>query len=307
MPFLLLDSGNALFDSEISRNPGSLQSITARGIADVYAEMDYDAVNVGPADMAAGIDFLLELDKVPWVSANFFTPSGDPVFHEYLIRKIEHFSLAIIGLTSPPVLPEESFVYRHWEEVLPPLIARVSEEAEFIILLSALPQQENLTLARRFPQIRIIFSADLSRTNAPPRLINNAIITQTAYQGRYLGRLGVANGKATTWQRGNISRQKIEQQIQSLESRINRFETLSVKTGEKPQAIAVLSAEKKKLQNLLKKHQQEPHGKTSSYEVGFTPLTTSIPEEKKISSIVAEIKRKIHFFYEEKRRKYQQE
>ncbi len=309
----MLDAGNALFDSKVSRETESRDSIKARGIADIYTKMQYTAVNVGPNDIAAGIPFLLELDKVPWISANYFNSSGEPAFQPYTIRKLEGLSVAVLGLAPLPENLPDNYHYQAWTDVLPQLITQLREEAEFIILLSALPQQENETIARSYPQIRIILSALISNGNTYPRPINNAIIAQTAYQGKYLGHIAVSNGKGAPWQlEDDESKKRLEQRIRALDSRISRLERISSQTEKQPSTIEILSAERQKLRDQLKKHHSvQGDSSPSIYSAEFTALTANLPEEKGISKIVAAVKREIQVFNNEKRKenrkKYQQE
>lgn len=313
MPYLLLDAGNALFDSEINRVDESRDSITARGIADIYTKMQYNAVNVGPNDIAAGIPFLLELDKVPWISANYFNPSGEPVFQQYIIRKLKGLSIAVIGMTPAPENLADNYHYQAWTDILPQLVTRLREETDFIILLSALSQQENETIARRFPQVRIILSSLISRRNTYPRPINNAIIAQTAYQGKYLGHLAVSNGTGSRWQyQDEESQKRLKQRIKALDYRISRLEKTSSQPKQKPSTIKILSAERQKLEEQLKKQLSfQESSSPSFYSAEFTALTSNLPEEEGSRAIVDAIKRARQVFINEKRqenrRRYQKQ
>jgi hypothetical protein len=312
VPYLLLDSGNVLFKASSVMEVESQSKISARGIAKIYEAMQYKAVNVGPHDIAAGIPFLQELDTVRWLSANYFEPSGKPVFEQYLIENMENFRVAVTGVTPPPESLSAGYLYRSWMDVLPQLIVGLAKDSDFIVLLSALSRGENIKIAQKFPEIRIILSADASHGNASPMHVNNTIITQVANQGKYLGHLALSNATGASWLHNNKDNGVIiKQQIEAITYRIARLEKISNQPRANTTSIETLRSKMKELQDQLAGH-EERLGQTnlpdqSSYVVDFVALTPNIPEEKNISNMEDAIQNEINVFNNDKRKRRQQE
>ncbi len=182
-----MDSGNALFKSSTLPQNDDQQLIKAKGLIDIYEQMAFDAVNIGPKDLTGGISFLKDSVGSPWISANFYDSSGLPVFPQYIVKDIGSLKFAVIGVTTSPRKLAKDYIYKDWQDILPGIIAELENTAQFIVLLSTYPAEVNTDIAERFAQIRVIVSADRNRGNLQPRLINNALLTQTADQGKYLG------------------------------------------------------------------------------------------------------------------------
>ena len=179
--------------------PGESQErITAAGIIDAYEKMGYDAVAVGPLDLAAGAEFLQKQDKpaFPWISANLLNTDNHPVFRPFIIKQTGQSTTAIIGLTGTSALPA-SLHTGDWQTILPAQLQILAKKCDHIILLSNLPEKENYEIARHYPEIRIIISADPQFSNLSPVINNTTLITQTAQQGKFLGRLGIQWGRGT--------------------------------------------------------------------------------------------------------------
>ncbi len=195
---LIVDSGNLLFKHPVIPQGRSQEESTANGIIKAYEQMAYDAVAVGPYDLAAGVDFLTSRDKaqMPWVSANILTKDNSPVFSPYLIKDIDRSRIGIIGLTNETSPLPSDLHLADWRTVLPPLFQSLAQKCDHIILLSNLSNTENYEIARQYPQLDIIVSADLRYRNLGPIITHNTLITQTAAQGKYIGKLDIAWGDA---------------------------------------------------------------------------------------------------------------
>ena len=169
-PFLIIDGGSSLFKSDDGEKIKSKDIITAEWIMNILQKIGYTAVNVGPYDLSAGSSFLTK-SSLPWISSNFFSKLGDPLFSPYLLKNIGDFRVAIIGITGQPQKPEKDIVFKKWQEVLPKVIEDVTNKSDFVILLSTLSDQQNSKIAQIYPSIRIIISATLSRRNVTPKTL----------------------------------------------------------------------------------------------------------------------------------------
>lgn len=168
---------------------------------DVYTTLHYDAMAVGPNDLASGLDLLTEafVNGTPWVSANLTTPSGRPLFSPWIVKNIGSIRTGIIGVTGE-VLPTPEYIARSWQDTLPQYIDELTASCDFIIMLSTLEKKENEEIADRFPQIQLFITADSLAGNMAPLLRKNSLFTQTHTRGKYLGILDVSWHNTVLWQ-----------------------------------------------------------------------------------------------------------
>ena len=178
----------------------SQEKITAAGIIAGSQHMGYDAVAVGPLDLVAGTEFLVNKGRpaFPWISANLMDADNRPVFRPFIIKQTGQTTTGIIGLTGATSLPANLHT-GDWHTILPAQLQILAQKCNHIILLSNLPKQENDEIAQRYPAIRIIISADPQFSNLSPTISNSTLITQTAQQGKYLGELDIEWGNTGTW------------------------------------------------------------------------------------------------------------
>ncbi len=297
-PHLLVDSGNFLFRNSKEQMEGTSDSITAAGIAKIYREMNYDAVNIGLNDLSAGIDFIKNMDFLPWVCANYFDRAGKTIFRPYMVKNLGTIKIGIIGLSTAPLRIEQEYVYRSWHEILPVFIAELTQQVDFIILLSSLQESENEEIARLFPSVRLIFSAIARSGNVVPRVVNKALTTQTGNRGRYLGQLLVTNPGLHDWSDHIV--QNAEQrkgQKRAIEYRLSRIDLLMRQNEHKPTTLETLGKQKtvllKQLKNLDQQNKTESGAAKSTYKAVFMPLSQSITGDREIDGLVKNIKEEI--------------
>ena len=165
--------------------------------------MGYDAVAVGPLDLAAGVDFLKKQtrSRLSWISANLLNADDSPIFLPFIIKKTGQSKTGIIGLTRSDSLPVNLHT-GDWRTILPAQLQILSKKCDHIILLSNLSKNDIDEIAQRYPDILIIISADPQSSNLNPIVSNNTLITQTVQQGKYLGRLDIAWGNSGKWESG---------------------------------------------------------------------------------------------------------
>ena len=68
-----------------------------------------------------------------------------------------------------------------------------------LILLSNFPSSENDIIARAFPELDVIVTADKRQGNRPPHFAGEALITQTQSRGKYLGKLLMQYNPERKW------------------------------------------------------------------------------------------------------------
>ena len=156
--FLLLDSGDLLgIDSDYK---GDSLMFAA------YQAMKYDALAPGDQEFARGINNFLKLQKefgLPFVAANLFY-QGSLLTKPYKIVELKSLKLkaALIGLISPDAFkyyPQDSLQGLEVKEpdaILQSTLDSLKDRADIFILVSHLGYEEEVEIARKFPQLTLI-------------------------------------------------------------------------------------------------------------------------------------------------------
>jgi 2',3'-cyclic-nucleotide 2'-phosphodiesterase (5'-nucleotidase family) len=294
---LLIDSGNLLFSTPKKSAINSRVMATAKTIANIYHEMNYDAVNIGLNDLAAGIRFLKKLEFLPWVSANLYDNSGKNIFKPYILKPDGKLKYAIVGLSPPPFDTSSELSYRSWRIVLAPLVSELKQKVDCIILLSSLDANENREIIKEFPDIHLLFSALSMAGNMPPQIINKSLTTQTADRGRYLGQLYLTNPGIYDWADLSATGTNVAKQSKSIEYRLSRIEYLIRQNNSHQDTLATLEKQKttiiKQLEGLDKNKSEDIFHPQSTFKASFTPLTKNIVESRKINKMINELKKEV--------------
>jgi len=252
---LLLDSGNLLFKRKKIMDGPSQERLTASTIIEIYQDNGYDAVAVGPLDLAAGKAFIEESSSngFPWVSANIMNSSGDLLFKPWRTKTIADTRIVITAITGSPHRNIPGIKILPWEEALGATLKRISEETEpqFIILLSSLKSDENKRITELFPEINLIISADLRLGNISPKLYENCLIAQTAKQGKYQGLLEILFGKQRIWGQDTVKVvADLQNKLGSLNWQLRRLTKKAAIAGNEDKYTNTISSLKKKKEKL---------------------------------------------------------
>ncbi|MDF1614950.1 UshA-like (seleno)protein [Desulfurivibrio alkaliphilus] len=235
---LALDAGGLLFKRQ-RLNPGlKLQDqAVARGLVAAYHAMEFDAVGINALDLAAGLDFLLEItaDRQPpvWLSADLIHQELDEApFPSGIILDKGDSKIGVIALTGslPPAMMEDEvgpsaptgtsgLALLPWRQVLPELVARFSPESDLLVLLSGLEAADNEAIAAEFPEVHLIIVAGRNtEANLHPRRHNNTVITAVGRQGKRVGLMEI------TWTRDRIW---FDQELAQLEEKRQELDRLN--------------------------------------------------------------------------------
>lgn len=303
LPTLIVDGGSLLFRPKlISDSQKNQAKITAQGIARAYNLINYDAVGVGSQDLAAGIDFLLEIrdnSKFDWLSANIISKKeGKPLFKPYISRSRGDIKIGIFGLTNqlPPNSRQlnKNNEIKPWREILPNFINKLNKDHDFIILLTDLPNRECREIAMTYPAINLIVHAKNTDANQLPiKLTETTTMVGTGKKGKYIGIININWYPGSNWQidnreilakkeeRGRLKRQlsllknrpkhnyqykKLQKRLEVVEATIERFEK-----DKKSSAIP-----------------------PSSYKNNFMAMNKSLPDNASVKAIVNETKNLIN-------------
>ncbi len=291
-PSLRLDAGNVLF----KKNAGKLseRDITkAENIYLAHRMMGFNAISPGPADLFNGIDFLKKIDKenAIFVSANIInSSSGQNVFKPFQIHRFSNLKIAIIGVT--PQIPNKNKEYTIADPAksLEPFLQQLSKTTDFIILLSSLTKKENNELAKKYPSIGVILSADIHSHTIPPTIVNKTIVTKTLNRSVALGYLEISDIFKQRWRPDwpkLISQTQNKSQAYAWQiKRLAAEKALS--SEEKEKRIAILKEQKAKTDarlTQLKREKEKNKGKYAFFSFQTYKVTANIQPNVEIEKL----------------------
>ncbi|MBU0728872.1 MAG: hypothetical protein KKE17_13595 [Proteobacteria bacterium] len=315
-PYLILDAGALLFKNE-RLNPGkqSQDEITATGIVAAYNAMNYDAVGISRHDLAAGLDFLINIrdrSQFPWLSANLVRIStNQPIFESSSIRKIGDLKVGIIGITEN-VTPgtfskKDDAAILPWTQILPQLAEDLSQSCDMVILLSSLSATENLQITKELTNIHMILQAQPTSANLNPVQHANTLVFETANRGKYFGLLRFNWSASKAWGVDNTD------SLLTLRQNLDRYAWQVKRFTSKGDPEEIFKTDPRRLssyRNLVQKHDaladeinaiekdieyQKKKGLLfSTFANRFFPLDISMPDHKEVKEIVEETKKKVN-------------
>lgn len=269
---------------------------------EIYQSMGFAAVAVGPYDLGAGLDFLLQSKRqgFPWMSANLLDGDGTPLFGPSTIHTLGSSRIGLIGLTGKTANLPPTVQLADYREVLQQEINRLSKKCKFLILLSSLTREENRKIIQNFPSIHVIISAQKNRGNVPARLNGNTILTQTMSKGKYQGVLTITPGTGSQWEKKKVSLATLENRLGSYDWQISRMKKR--KELHTPQYLKKIQTIEKKRKRLLEQITKQKNSASanstkepvySTFKGEFFALSRKVAETSHIQQAVATIKRKI--------------
>ncbi|GAB4352625.1 MAG: hypothetical protein Kow0099_36820 [Candidatus Abyssubacteria bacterium] len=132
------------------------------------AEMGYSAVNVGEQDLLLGVDYLKyvsDFTGIRLISANLVDDEGQPVFEQFVLERLNaedtSFTAAVIGIISAEFKETVEDVnpwlrVDDYEPTLERLMDELRSQADVLVVLAHMSDQEARALAASFPQIDLI-------------------------------------------------------------------------------------------------------------------------------------------------------
>jgi 2',3'-cyclic-nucleotide 2'-phosphodiesterase (5'-nucleotidase family) len=188
---LVLDAGNALFGAWVSfRSQG-------RVIVEGMNAMGYDAMVVGAADLAMGLDALREREaeaSFAFLSANVMPAGGGaPMWEPYTIIERDGLRVGVIGITDPEAAStaEVRGVIAVEDPTLAAArhVAELRDQVDLLVVLSRLGLDRDMVLAQAVGGIDIIVGGSSGRLMREPERVGDTLVIQQGYRGEWLGRL----------------------------------------------------------------------------------------------------------------------
>ena len=298
MPALFVDSGSLLFKiKNIHPSQQQQQLINARGIARAMVAMDCRAVGIASRDLAAGVDFLKQLqqeEKLPWLSMNLVGKEDKQlVFAGSQLIKVGELTIAVLAITDEQALAgkDSSYTILPWQLVLADTVASISEKADMVILLSSYQDKINRTIAESVSGIDLILASDHSPANRIPLTVKDTLMARVAAQGKYLGMMRINWTAAKKWASNTPGELRSKQnELDRINWQIGRMER-RVKGAElaNDQRYKKLLTDRQTVQQTikgLKNSKPEASKELSSFNNLFIPLKASMPEDPQIQKII---------------------
>jgi 5'-nucleotidase len=189
-PDILLDAGDMFTGTLVS------DAFYGESVMAVMNRMGYRASILGNHEFDYGIKTLRERvrqARFPVLAANVVLPFDD--VGKTRVFQVKGIRFGIVGLTTeetpttthPKNVNGIQFldVVRTLEQILPTL----RKTSDFVIVLGHLAPQEELRIARAFPEIKLIVSGHSHTELQQPIHEANAIIVRTGSYGRFVGRV----------------------------------------------------------------------------------------------------------------------
>lgn len=191
---MILDAGNSLIGDR-----GTAVSTQGKSSVAAMNMLGYDALALGEGDLSKlGLELLLQRAqeaKFAILSANaILSETGELLFPPYIIKEIQGYRIAVIGLTGPITTPQ--VIVRDPLESVRKIVAELQDRVEIIILLSHAGLNVNHKIAVELPQIDLVISGGGQGTTPAPLLTADGRMTLHAdspspgHAGR---RIGVGN------------------------------------------------------------------------------------------------------------------
>lgn len=174
--------------------------LAAKTIVNIYMDLGYSAIAVGPHDLADGFEQLAAaaVSGFPWISANLTDDHGKLLFPPWVLAEANGQTIGILGLTGTASGP--GYRTRSWQEAVPQYLDQLFPACDFLMVLSNLTMEENIALAEMFPQIHLLVSAEKNGGNIPPTRHTNTMFVQSHSKGKYLGIVEIEWRDGVLWQ-----------------------------------------------------------------------------------------------------------
>ncbi len=188
---LLLDAGN-LFSS-YPRNPTE-----EKWLAELIAEMRYDAVNIGESDFSYGLNFMRETTAaLPMVSATLLDNAHRPIAPPYRLKTLAGRRIAVIGLLAESAFQltqdaaKPDLVVKRATDALAQTIALVQREKPdaTIVLLRSFDMLLEKRIAETYPDIHIVISNAEDYAKNTLVKFGDTIVACAGHDGEYIGKL----------------------------------------------------------------------------------------------------------------------
>ncbi len=262
--------------------------------------MNSRAVGIADKDLAGGIELLKEIQQqqqLNWLSMNLVdSETKKPIFATSVNSKVGETEIGILGITDEQAGQKSNptgYTILPWQETLPSAVAAISSTTDMVILLSSYSAKINKEIAQAVEGIDLILASGHSPSNKIPYLVGNTLVAQTASQGKYVGVMNIIWKESGQWGHNFSDLKRAEQnRLDRLNWQIGRMEkrakgTTLTNDARYQKLHADIEKTELKIKELQDKQQNAPTGEElCSFSNQFIGLKSSMPEDKKIQTII---------------------
>ena len=160
--------------------------------------MGYAAHNIGEKDISMGIDllgYLSQISSVEFISSNIVNPNPQILkIKPYVVKEIKikevTVRVGILGIVSPELIDD---AYQEIEvvdpvESLKPLLDKLSDKTDLLILLSHTEIEDSVKIAEAYPGFDLIISGHrVDRPSLYLEKVKDTYVVPVGEKGKYLG------------------------------------------------------------------------------------------------------------------------
>ena len=168
----------------------------ATAIVGAYNVMECKVMNVGTNDLAAGLDFLLEMQKTatfPFISANTKDANTDKfLFEPYTIIKTQDQTLGFVGITKGDNRAKQ-FSFSDPIEAAQKAIDEIKDKVDLVFLMANVDDKLEKDLTDEVEGIDFLIRSKSGSLQRNPRQQDGTTIIRIGKQGKYAGILRIRN------------------------------------------------------------------------------------------------------------------
>ncbi|MBT4035700.1 MAG: hypothetical protein HOB84_13300 [Candidatus Marinimicrobia bacterium] len=168
----------------------------AQAIIAAYNVMECQVMNVGTNDLAAGLDFILEMKNTanfPFISANTKDASTDKfLFEPYTIVKTHDQTLGFVGVTKGDKRVQE-FAFSDPIEAAQKAIDEIKDKVDLVFLMANADDKLETALIAKVKGIDFLIRSKSGSLQRIPKQQDGTTIIRIGKQGKYAGVLKIRN------------------------------------------------------------------------------------------------------------------
>ena len=192
-----VDAGDALFKYPyIAGDQFEHLKEVATAIIAAYNVMECQVMNVGTNDLAAGLDFILEMEQkanFPFISANTKDANTDKfLFEPYTIIKTHDQTLGFVGITKGDNRVKE-FAFSDPIEAAQKSIDEIKDKVDLVFLMANVDEKLEKALTAEVEGIDFLIRSKSGSLQRNPRQQDGTTIIRIGKQGKYAGILRIRN------------------------------------------------------------------------------------------------------------------
>ncbi len=192
-----VDAGDALFKYPyIAGDQVEHLKEVATAIIAAYNVMECQVMNVGTNDLAAGLDFILEMEQkanFPFISANTKDANTDKfLFEPYTIIKTHDQTLGFVGITKGDNRVKE-FAFSDPIEAAQKSIDEIKDKVDLVFLMANVDEKLEKALTAEVEGIDFLIRSKSGSLQRNPRQQDGTTIIRIGKQGKYAGILRIRN------------------------------------------------------------------------------------------------------------------